>query len=259
MTISDETLMAYADGEVDVATRASVETAMRDDPEIARRVALHRAMRESMQGAFTAVIEEPVPERLIAAARGHARPPTASTPSAVADLAGARNAANRKVEGGAARRWQPAALAACLLLGLSTGYLAWHGSGGALIEAGEGGLTAGAALADALSTQLSDDRSAGLIAVTGLSFRNKSGGYCRTFSLSASAASGLACRDGARWKINALVQSANDRSNANFRTAESALPAPIRSAVEVLIEGEPLDRTAEIAARQAGWATTTAH
>jgi anti-sigma factor RsiW len=257
MTISDETLMAYADGEADAVTRASVETAMRDDPEIARRVALHRAMRETMQGAFAAVIEEPVPERLIAAARGQAIPATAATPGAVTDLARARNAANRKIEGRAAR-WQPAALAACLLLGLGAGYLTWHGSG-TLIETNADGLTAGAALAKTLSNQLSDDRPAGSAAVTGLSFRTKSGGYCRTFSLSADAASGLACRDGARWKINALVQSASDRGNANFRTAQSALPAPIRSAVEAIIEGEPLDRSAEIAARQTGWAATTAH
>lgn len=258
MNISDETLMAYADGEADAATRASIETAMRDDPEIAGRVALHRAMRATLQGAFAAVIEEPVPERLIAAARGQARPATSAAPSAVADLAGARNAANRKLEASAARRWQPAALAACLLLGVGTGYLAWHGSG-TLIEANAGGLTAGAALAEALSTQLSDDRSTGLVAVTGLSFRNKAGGYCRTFSLSADAASGLACRDGARWKIQALAQAANDNGNTNFRTAASDLPAPIRSAVEALIEGEPLDRNAEIAARQAGWAATAAH
>jgi hypothetical protein len=257
MTISDETLMAYADGEADDATRASVETAMRDDPEIAGRVALHRAMRQTMQGAFAAVIEEPVPERLIAAARGQTIPATAATSGAVTDLARARNAAHRKIEGRAAR-WQPAALAACLVLGLGVGYLTWHGSG-TLIETNSDGLTAGAALAEALSTQLSDDRPAGSAAVTGLSFRTKSGGYCRTFSLSANAASGLACRDGARWKIDALVQSADDHGNANFRTAQSALPAPIRSAAEALMDGEPLDRTAEIAARQAGWATPAAH
>ncbi len=32
MTISDETLMAYADGELDAAARAAVESAMREDP-----------------------------------------------------------------------------------------------------------------------------------------------------------------------------------------------------------------------------------
>jgi negative regulator of sigma E activity len=248
MTISEEALMAYADGEADEAMRASVETAMREDPEIAKRVERHRAMRATMQGAFAAVIEEPVPERLIAAARGQAS-------STVVEFAGARQAAQRKVGGAPARRWQPAALAASLLLGLGAGYMTWHGSG-TLIEANSRGLVASAALADALSMQLSGDRSADLVAITGLSFRNKAGGYCRTFSLSgAEAASGLACRDGARWQIRALAQSAHQDGGNNFRMAGSTLPPSIRAAVEESIDGEPLDRTAEIAARQAGWTT----
>ena len=70
MTISDETLMAYVDGELDVAGRASVEAAMQQDPGIGKRIARHRALREKLQGAFSAVLEEPVPDRLIQAARG---------------------------------------------------------------------------------------------------------------------------------------------------------------------------------------------
>jgi hypothetical protein len=253
MTISDETLMAYADGEADAATCASVESAMREDPDIAARVGRHRAMREAMKGAFSAVLEEPVPERLIAAARGRAAP-AAGTPSTVVDLAGARATAKRNAAGGATRRWQPFAVAASLLLGLGLGYIAWHGSSSALIEANSSGLVAGAKLADALSTQLSNDRGAGSAVVAGLSFRDKTGEYCRTFSLSgAEAASGLACRNGARWKIKALAQSTGDANSANFRTAASALSPAIRAAVEDSIDGEPLDREAETAARAAGW------
>ena len=74
MTISDETLMAYADGELDSAARASVEAAMQEDPEIGRRVARHRALREAMQGAFSTVLNEPVPDRLIQAARQRVSP-----------------------------------------------------------------------------------------------------------------------------------------------------------------------------------------
>jgi anti-sigma factor RsiW len=75
MTISEETLMAYADGELDAAARASVEAAMQEDPEIRERVARHHALREAMQGAFSAVLKEPVPERLLNAARGQAAAP----------------------------------------------------------------------------------------------------------------------------------------------------------------------------------------
>ena len=138
MTVSDETLMAYADGEVDTATRAIVEAAMRDDPEVRRRVAHHRALREAVKGAFAAVIDEPVPQRLIAAARG-------APAGSVVDLAVARNAAAVKASRGS--RWQPAAMAASLLLGLALGYLGWRGSNSLVRVSASGELVAGAGLA----------------------------------------------------------------------------------------------------------------
>jgi hypothetical protein len=252
MMISDETLMAYADGELDAATRASVEAAMQEDAEIAKRVAHHRTMRETMRGAFSAVLNEPIPERLIAAARAQQ---TGAPRNAVADLAAAREAALRRVSA-PRRRWQPAAMAASLILGLGLGFLAWHGSGGALIQSRAGGrLIATAALAEALSTQLSDDRSTDRVAIAGLSFRNKSGAYCRTFSLTGSdASSGLACREGTDWSIKALAKSPRAIvGSGNFRTAASEDSPAIRAVVESSIDGEPLDHAAEIAARQAGW------
>jgi hypothetical protein len=252
MTISDDTLMAYADGELDAASRASVEAAMQEDPEIGKRVARHRALREAMQGAFSAVLNEPVPDRLIEAARGQ----TAAPKSAVVNLSIAREAARQ--EKPAAPRWQPAAMAASLLLGLGLGFLAWHGSGGALIRPGAGGgLIASATLAQALSSRLSDDRSADRVVFAGLSFRNKSGDYCRTFySTGSDASSGLACHEGTDWRIKALAQLPRAAANSgNFRTAASEDSPAIRAAVEGSIDGEPLDHAGEIAAREAGWAT----
>src|SRR6202166_4682655 len=70
MTISDETLMAYADGELDAAARAAVESAMREDPRIEKRVAAHRTLRRKVQAAYSAELSEGIPERLLSAARG---------------------------------------------------------------------------------------------------------------------------------------------------------------------------------------------
>ncbi len=170
MTISEETLMAYADGELDAATRASVEAAMQQDPDIGKRVARHRALREKMQGAFSAVLQEQVPDRLIQAARGHpAKPPTetAARQGTVMDLSVARVAAQRK-NLAVPLRWQPAAIAASLLLGLGLGFLAWHEPNTLIRPGAGGGLVAGAALAEALSIQLSDDRPANQIAYDGV-------------------------------------------------------------------------------------------
>ena len=64
MRFSDETLMAYADGELDPQERAAIEEAMRDDPAIANAVANHRALRADVAAAFAGILDEPVPARL---------------------------------------------------------------------------------------------------------------------------------------------------------------------------------------------------
>ena len=241
MDVSDEMLMAYADGEADDATRTLIEAVMRDDPEIGRRVARHQALRRAVQGAFAEVLDEPVPQRLVAAARGAAA-------GNVVDLARAREGAGKRL-----RRWQPAAMAASLMLGLALGYLGWRGSNPLVTTNGE--LVAGAGLADALSTQLSSDRTPGRVAITGLSFRAKSGDYCRTFSLTGThSSSGLACREGGSWKIKLLAQSPQTPPSAStFRPAASADSPAVRAAVEESIDGEPLDQAGEIAARRKNW------
>lgn len=254
MTVSDETLMAYADGEVDTATRAIIEAAMREDPEIRRRIAEHRALREAMQGSFSAVLDEPVPQRLIDAARGQAAAPTGN----VVDLAVARRASARQNPVGL-RIPRPAAMAASLLVGVALGYLGLHSANPLVKTSSSGELLAGAGLAQALSNQLSEDRSPGLVAITGLSFRAKTGDYCRTFSLAGThSSSGLACREEDGWKIKVLAQAPPAAaSSSNFRPAASADPPAVRAAVEGSIDGEPLDRAGEIAARQTGWAATS--
>src|SRR5580704_13016101 len=76
MTFSDEVLMAYADGELDLRTRAQVEDAMAADPQIARRVAAHQALRNTLRSGFDKVLDEPIPDRLVAAARATSRAPS---------------------------------------------------------------------------------------------------------------------------------------------------------------------------------------
>src|SRR5260370_442108 len=73
MTFSDDVLMAYADGELDLRTRAQVEDAIAADPQIARRVAAHQALRNTLRSGFDKVLDEPVPDHLIAAARATSR------------------------------------------------------------------------------------------------------------------------------------------------------------------------------------------
>jgi anti-sigma factor RsiW len=65
----DETLGAYVDGELDDAEREALERALADDPELARRVEAQRQLRQALDAAFAPTLSEPVPERLLRAAR----------------------------------------------------------------------------------------------------------------------------------------------------------------------------------------------
>jgi anti-sigma factor RsiW len=244
MTFSDETLMAFADGELDSATRTAVEEAMREDPGIERRVAQHRAIREKVRLAYAAELDEEPPQRLLAAARQI--PPAAHTTAGPARKAAARF------------RWQPpTSMAASLLIGVGLGYFVQRHSSAILVE-NAGGLVASGVLAKALSNQLSSERTRSAPVQIGLTFMAKSGDYCRTFTMAAAASSaGVACRRPDGWQVQVLAQAsggaAGDETAATYRTAGSALSPVILDAVQQQIAGEPLDQNAEIAARQQGW------
>jgi anti-sigma factor RsiW len=64
MKISDEELMAYADGELPPIEAKRIEAAMADDRQLAARVARFRAVRRALRTAYDSVVSEPVPEHL---------------------------------------------------------------------------------------------------------------------------------------------------------------------------------------------------
>ena len=78
----DETLMAYADGELDDATAAELDQALARDPELLRRLALFTGTRDVLAEAAAARPLDPVPDALMARVRaplaaGAAAPPLA--------------------------------------------------------------------------------------------------------------------------------------------------------------------------------------
>lgn len=243
MTVSDETLMAYVDGELDAETRATVEAAMADDPELARRVDEQRALREQLRAAFEPVLEEPLPARLIERAR------TAAAGGARADAVSLRRAARRR---GSWPVWL--ALAASLVVGVFAGR--WTFRGGPVSPIGwyDGRLTARGVLADALTGQLASNQAAGAPVRIGVTFRSKSGRYCRTFSLRAPEVAGLACHAGSRWQLEVLTRTeARNAGPGSYQEASSSMPPAVVAAVRADIAGEPLDAGAERAARRRGW------
>jgi anti-sigma factor RsiW len=67
---SDEALVAYLDGELDAAERAHVEAWIEADPSVRERLLALTESATTLRAAFADFVTEPVPERLIAAARG---------------------------------------------------------------------------------------------------------------------------------------------------------------------------------------------
>jgi hypothetical protein len=250
VTISDEILMAYADGELDAAAREAVESAMREDPQIAARIARHRALRLQVQAAYAADLSEEVPQRLLRAAQG-----AADTERKIVNLRDHARAANDR---GVAtrRRWRAAGtLAASVVAGVGVGFLIWGRAGAPFVRGAGGEVLARGQLAQALSSQLAADQPSRSGVLIGLSFLAKSGDYCRTFSLAAAVPqSGLACRHGKGWQVQALIRgSGATGSSSEYRTAGSTMPAAILALVEGQIAGEPLDQAGERAARRRDW------
>ena len=134
MTVSDEMLMAYVDGELDGENRAAVERAMAADTEVAARIATHRALRGKLRAAYGPILEEPVPEQLIDAVR-----------TSTVDPAPAKVIPLRAFRAPAAPRWSVrewSALAASLIVGALVSALALRLLNGTPVESMDGRLIA---------------------------------------------------------------------------------------------------------------------
>ncbi len=243
MSFSDDILMAYADGELDEATRREVELAMRRDPAIAEKVRRHKAARGNVYDAFSSTLDEQVPQRLHAAARSgkvvhldSVRPVKVVPPAPPAPKP----------------RWswpEWGALAATLVVGVIAGSLGLKSINDAAtlaaVEVDTGMLVAQGKLAAALNQQLASaspgaDRGAMQV---GLSFVAKSGAYCRSFSMPKLA--GLACRESQGWTVPILVN--------NEAMSRASLPPALLAAIDERIVGPALDANAEKLAQQRGW------
>jgi hypothetical protein len=272
----DPSLMAYVDGQLNADEAAAFERRLAAEPALQAALVRQRALTQQLRSGFDAVLEEPVPEhllRLLQATPDAAVPPAepapapATPPPLAPVLSLARARAHRQAAAQAqadaaqpvpARRgWaQWGGLAASLVLGLGVGHFVWQSPSGdsALAQTGSGraSLLATGALAQALNTQLSGESRQGV--TPGLSFVAQGGDYCRSFSVAGQgAAAGLACRDPAGWRVQALLPLPAAAASTELRMAGTALPPELLRVVDELRAGDSLDAAAEKAARERGW------
>lgn len=248
MTISDELLIRYADGEASADDRLLVEAALAADPAVAARLAAHQGLADRVKAVFAPAEAAPVPQALLDLLNTSGPQPTDSD-TTVVPLEQFRQ---RKVPPPASRWMGWAGMAACLAIGVMVGTQAPWGAGPGLVDRDQ---NARGALMAALDGQLaSQPRAKGEAVRVGISFRKAGGNVCRTYAADSSA--GLACREGGKWKVMVAVAQApaqSSTSSGEFRTAGSETPPAVLEAMDGLIVGEPLDAAGEAAARKAGW------
>jgi hypothetical protein len=240
MRYSEDTLMAFADGELDDAMRAEIEAAMAADPEIARTIERHLALAARIRARYEGIAGEPVPDRIAALV-------SAPESASVADLASRRRERAGPPRHRRTGHW--AALAASVVVAVLVGTLLlrepfapFHTVDGRRVARGE--------LDRALTSELAALPAESDVDI-GISFRDHEGRFCRTFYLQQeSPVAGLACFDGEQWELPVLADAAPREDGLR---AAGAMPLEVLRAVDAAIEGDPLDAAAEASARDAGW------
>lgn len=235
MIMDEEIFFAWLDGELDAEAGAAVAAKVAADPALQRKAERHRAMQAGLRAAFQPVLE----------AQPQANPPAAAEFGNVADLAVARSRRSERRALPSMTQW--AAIAATLVVGIVTGTMVGGGSKAPDLN-GAGYLVASNRLGQALDTQLASAPGAAGPRI-GLTFRDQAGSICRSFT--DGAAQGLACRDGASWRIRGVVQGA-DQSSGEFRMAAGADPT-IAALIDSTIAGDPFDAADERKALAARW------
>ncbi|MDP2258574.1 MAG: zf-HC2 domain-containing protein [Caulobacter sp.] len=233
MTVTDEMLMAYVDGELSPEDRAMVDAAAAADEVLTARLARHLLLAGGLRGAFADIADEPVPGRLTALLGG----------GKVDSLDAAR--ARRKTP-----TWgQWGMIAAGLVAGVMVGVSVPRG-GQPMVGAD---MRAHGQLASALDSQLAAAPEKGALVKVGLSFRTQDHRYCRTFTVTkGEGPAGLACRDSDGWAVRMAVP-VEATPRGDYRTAGSEIPPEILEAAQAIMIGEPLDQTGEATAKAHGW------
>ena len=116
---NDEVLIAYLDGELDAESADAVAAAIARDPALAHEARRLSETAAALRAAFDDVLHEPVPERLLAAARGELGGDKVVRFPEARKRATSRPAASWQ-------RWAAlpiAASVACLIVGSGLGYL----------------------------------------------------------------------------------------------------------------------------------------
>ncbi|WP_150910674.1 anti-sigma factor [Marinobacter halotolerans] len=241
-----EKIMAYFDEELEPEQQADVEKLLAEDAEAREFLAQLRESDQFVQGGLNSILDEPVPQHLIDAARG--------APSAANEPASPEPRSTRKVVDFPKKpvfsRWAYATAASVTLLVAASAFI---------ISPGD----APSGLAQALNESLEQTASGevysqpeGAVQVMPVAtFKTAEAGVCRQFAakMQDQQTVGLACRSGeGEWQIRASETLA-DSDNAQAYIPASGNGGVIAEALQSLDGGEPLSSEQEQALMSDRW------
>jgi anti-sigma factor RsiW len=245
----DETLMAFADGEVDAETAAAVKEAMAHDDRIAARVALFVETRQRAKAEMSRLLEQPVPPGLEAAVRlmvQKSRQSDGRTASADDNVVAFRReaAGSGRMD---VRSWT-LPLAASLVAAVAAGLLGYQlgvtGRQAGLAVTGD----ASGVVAEALSSLPSGEEQR--LSAEGqqirmvASFRDEAGALCREYEIHDARSDSLiavACREDGTWSTRLAIRA--PREGGGYAPASSIEALDVYLAA--INAGPPLNREEE--------------
>jgi hypothetical protein len=232
MELNREILDRFVDGELSPKEMAEIAEALVCHPDLSAYVAEQERLRSLMRARYRD-LDETMPPRLI-----HA---TLTAP--VSRRWRLRQFLSRRF-----LIWQFLQAGAMLAAGLALGVVLKPPSDFTVLQSGA--VMASGALGHVLDTQLA----AAVVdsgPAIGISFRDKAGEDCRTFSNGESV--GLACHRGSAWAVDTLIRRNAEDTRATYHMAATDMPDALRRIVEGRITGAPFDAMRETRARSDGW------
>lgn len=228
----EELFYAWLDGELQGDEAARVAAKVTADPALAAKADQHRALAAGLRGAFDPTLYDGAPPPRFGSAE-------------IVDLGAKRSQREARRASFGLPQW--AAMAATLAIGIVAGQFVGDRSASP-VESHDGTLVAAASLDRALDAQLASAGADGPVRV-GLTFRDREGAICRSFT--ERAASGMACRQGEGWRVEGLFSAPADQQG-DYRMAAGEDPR-LAALIDDRIVGEPFDAATEKAALEKGW------